>query len=217
MNKLIILFVFILTSCGIEYDGETKLVVKGKVVDENNIPIANKEVNLFVSNESYKTSIGYSTDCIGITKTNNEGVYTMVFPKPKNFGEIYVDINKNDNLYNNKQFRNIQNHNFNAYQLHLPTSILYQKNTLALLNIFLNQTNISHQLKNIELIGLVPNEIEFLNPPTHFASYMERFVKKNQNLILRYTVFNHSTNQTTILDQNIIIDNSNIINFTLNY
>ena len=54
MKKFFILFVIILSSCAIEYDGETKIVVKGKVVDYNNNPIINKEINLFVSrNEIY--------------------------------------------------------------------------------------------------------------------------------------------------------------------
>ena len=46
MKKILVLLVFIFTSCQIEYDGETKIVVKGKIVDGNNNPIINKEVNL---------------------------------------------------------------------------------------------------------------------------------------------------------------------------
>ena len=51
MRKLaILLFAFLLLSCqGITYDGETKLVIKGKIVDENNQPIADNEVLLIVS------------------------------------------------------------------------------------------------------------------------------------------------------------------------
>jgi hypothetical protein len=34
---------------------------------------------------------------------------------------------------------------------------------------------------------------------------------------LRYTVFNYITNTTIIQDENIVINNSNQINYTLNY
>ena len=43
MKKIVILLVFILSSCGIEYAGGTKIVIKGKVVDSDNNPIENKE------------------------------------------------------------------------------------------------------------------------------------------------------------------------------
>ena len=39
----------------------------------------------------------------------------------------------------------------------------------------------------------------------------------NQTIILRYTVFNYITNSTIIQDENIVINNSNQINYTLNY
>ena len=42
-------------------------------------------------------------------------------------------------------------------------------------------------------------------------------MKKNQTIVLRYTVFNYNTNATTIQDENIIIDGSNEITYTLNF
>ena len=53
MKKIVILLVFILSSCGIEYAGGTKIVIKGKVVDSDNKPIEKKEINLFVSRKSF--------------------------------------------------------------------------------------------------------------------------------------------------------------------
>ena len=224
MKKFIILFTLILSSCGIEYDGETKIVVKGKVVDDNNNPIINKEVNLYVSkNEIYFPFFFYAPseeNNIGKTTTNNNGEYTMVIPKPReNYSEIIVETNSAVNNLNQKQYRNIQIGNFINYELNLPTSILYNKNDLATLNIIPNQINQNNELKNIELIGLVPNEVEYFNLPEDYYFYdeLERLVKKNQTIILRYTVMNHNTNTTSVIDENIVIDNSNQIDFTLNY
>ena len=224
MKKFFILFVIILSSCEIEYDGETKIVVKGKVVDYNNNPIINKEINLFVSrNEIYFPLMFFAPseeNNIGKTTTNNNGEYTMVIPKPtSNYTEIVLETNTGNNNLNQKQFRNIQYENFINYELNLPTTILYNKNDLTTLNIIPNQINQYNELKNIELIGFVPNEIEYFNLPEEYSfhSELQRFVKKNQTLILRYTIINHNTNTTSVTDENIIIDNSNQIDFTLNY
>ena len=46
---------------------------------------------------------------------------------------------------------------------------------------------------------------------------LDKMVKKNQTIIVRYTKINYATNATTITDENVIIDNSNLVNYTLNY
>ena len=102
----------IFSSCGIEYDGETKIVIKGKVVDSDNNPIINKEVNLFVIRESSGFPfIFYSPseeNNIGKATTNSKGEYIMVIPQPKNnFTEIIVETNSSNNSLNPKQYRNI--------------------------------------------------------------------------------------------------------------
>lgn len=224
MKKIFIVFILILFSCEIEYDGGTKIVVKGKIVDNNNNPIVNKEVNLYISrDDAYIPFLYYSpseTNYIGKTITNSNGEYTIVIPKPtKNFTEIIVETNSNSNNLNRKQFRNIQNSNFINFELILPNSILFNKSDLANLSIEPNNVNPENELKKIELIGVLPNEIEYLNSlenEEYFFNF-NRLVKKNQTIVLRYTVFNYSTNSTTIQDENIIIDGSNEINYTLNF
>jgi hypothetical protein len=224
MKKIIILLVLILSSCGIEYDGGTKIVIKGKVVDSDNNPIENKEINLFVSRESYGFPFLFvvpsEENNIGKAITNSMGEYTIVIPKPSNnFSEIIVETNSNSNNLNRKQFRNIQNSNFINFELVLPTSVLYKNSDLATLNVNPNNVNPSNELRKIEFIGVLPNEFVYFNPIENELDFIDfnRLVKKNQTIILRYTVFNYITNSTIIQDENIVINNSNQINYTLNY
>ena len=224
MKKIIILLVLILSSCGIEYAGGTKIVIKGKVVDSDNNPIENKEINLFVSRESYGFPFLFyvpsEENNIGKAITNSMGEYTIVIPKPSNnFSEIIVETNSNSNNLNRKQFRNIQNSNFINFELVLPTSVLYKNSDLATLNINPNNVNPSNELRKIEFIGVLPNEFVYFNPIENELDFIDfnRLVKKNQTIILRYTVFNYITNSTIIQDENIVINNSNQINYTLNY
>lgn len=224
MKKINILLVLLATSCSIEYDGGTKIVVKGKIINSNNIPIENQEVNLFVSrNDAFIPFLFYvpsETNYIGKATTNSNGDFTLVIPKPtNNFSEIIVETNSNFNNLNRKQFRNIQNSNFINFELNLPTSVLFNKSDLAILSIIPNNTNPANELKKIELIGVLPNEVEYINPIENETFYFDfnRLVKKNQTIVLRYTVFNYNTNATTIQDENINIDGSNEINYTLNF
>jgi hypothetical protein len=224
MKKIVILLVFVLSSCGIEYAGGTKIVIKGKVVDSDNNPIENKEINLFVTRESYGFPFLFyvpsEENNIGKAITNSMGEYTIVIPKPSNnFSEIIVETNSNSNNLNRKQFRNIQNSNFINFELVLPTSVLYKNSDLATLNINPNNVNPSNELRKIEFIGVLPNEFVYFNPIENELDFIDfnRLVKKNQTIILRYTVFNYITNSTIIQDENIVINNSNQINYTLNY
>lgn len=224
MKKTVILLVLILSSCGIEYAGGTKIVIKGKVVDSDNNPIENKEINLFVSRESYGFPFLFyvpsEENNIGKAITNSMGEYTIVIPKPSNnFTEIIVETNSDSNNLNRKQFRNIQNSNFINFELVLPTSVLYKNTDLATLNVNPNNVNPSNELRKIEFIGILPNEFVYFNPIENEQDYIDfnRLVKKNQTIILRYTVFNYITNTSIIQDENIVINNSNQINYTLNY
>jgi hypothetical protein len=224
MKKIVILLVFILSSCGIEYAGGTKIVIKGKVVDSDNNPIENKEINLFVTRESYGFPFLFyvpsEENNIGKAITNSMGEYTIVIPKPNNnFSEIIVETNSDSNNLNRKQFRNIQNSNFINFELVLPTSVLYKNSDLATLNVNPNNVNPSNELRKVEFIGVLPNELVYFNPIENQLDFIDfnRLVKKNQTIILRYTVFNYTTNTTMIQDENIVINNSNQINYTLNY
>ena len=224
MKKLfLLLLVPLLFGCDIQYDGNTKLVVKGSVVDENNNPITNKVVNLYVSRTAFTFPfilyIPSETNYIGKATTDSNGNYVMVIPQPSNFSEIIVETNDESNQLNGKQFRNINLSNFTNFQFTAPTSKLYLKSNLANLTVNLNNINSSTELLKLEYIGNIPNEIELINPLVEdYPNFIQNInVAKNQTVILQYKTINHLTNVTATNQVNITIDNSNTVNYTLNY
>lgn len=222
-KKVLLLLIPLFFGCEIQYDGNTKLVVKGSVVDVNNNPVTNKDINLYVSRESGAIPFLFyfpgESNFIGKTTTDSNGNYVMVIPQPQNFTEIIIETNDTNNQLNGKQFRNINLSNFTDYQIALPTTKLYLKSSLSNLTVNLNQTNSSIELQKLEYIGNIPNEIEFINPlENNSLDIIQNLnVEKNQTIVLKYTVFDHLNQTTSTLQQNIIIDNSDTLNYTLNY
>jgi len=222
-KKVLLLLIPLFFGCEIQYDGNTKLVVKGSVVDVNNNPVTNKDINLYVSRESGAIPFLFyfpeESNYIGKTTTDSNGNYVMVIPQPQNFTEIIIETNDTNNQLNGKQFRNINLSNFTDYQIALPTTKLYLKSSLSNLTVNLNQTNSSIELQKLEYIGNIPNEIEFINPlENNSLDIIQNLnVEKNQTIVLKYTVFDHLNQTTSTLQQNIIIDNSDTLNYTLNY
>lgn len=225
MKKILFIFLILTTiSCEIEYDGETKLVVKGNVINENNEIISNKEIKLFVSrNSNYIPFIFYypsETNYIGKAFTDNFGNFTMVIPKPKNnFDEIIVEINDDSNTLNSNRVVNIQTDNFNNYELNLGAFKLYNKNNLCHLQIIPNQVNPENELLEISFVGEIANELFFYNFPENYSIYyeMEKNVRKNQTIQLNYKFKNYLSNTIITQQVPILIDNSNLLTYTLNY
>jgi hypothetical protein len=226
MKKLlfVLLSIFIL-SCEIEYDGETKLVVKGKVLLENNLPLENQEIKLYVNRESFSIPfifyIPSETNFIGKATTNSMGEYTMVIPKPiANYNEIILELNSN-NSYNNRQIRNIDTNDFSNFELTIEPTKLYQLTNLASLSVNLNQVNSNYQFIKINYVGEYTSEISFFKPidNENYAFYNDLYqlVQKNQELIIQWEVKDITTNTILNFEEVLIIDESDFIEYTLNY
>jgi len=225
MKKILFIFLILTTiSCEIEYDGETKLVVKGNIKNENIEAIYNKEVKLFVTrNSSYLPFIFYypsETNFIGKAITDDFGNFIMVVPKPKNnFDEIIVEINDDFNTLNSKRVVNIQTDNFNNYELNLGEFKLFNKTNLCHLQIIPNQVNLENELLELNYEGEIANELSFYNLPEGYSYYYEteKNVRKNQTIQLNYKFRNYISNSIISQQVSITIDGSNQLSYTLNY
>ncbi len=225
MKKIVILLVFILSSCTseIQYLGTEKVVIKGKLITENNNPIPNHKISVNIINYggSGWLESDYENNLIAFGNTDSNGNYTFVFPKPYNFDDIEISTNEEDIIYNSQKISQFNLDNFTNFQFDAPTMKIFDKQNLTKLKITLNQQISSTALKKIEYIGQVAEENIRINitPETEYYQniQLDKMVKKNQTIILRYTKINYTTNTTTITEENVIIDNSNLVNYTLNY
>ena len=225
MKKIVILLVFILSSCTseIQYLGTEKVVIKGKLITENNNPIPNHKISVNIINYggSGWLESDYENNLIAFGNTDSNGNYTFVFPKPYNFDDIEISTNEEDIIYNSQKISQFNMDNFTNFQFDAPTMKIFDKQNLTKLKITLNQQSSGTALKKIEYIGQVAEENIRINitPETEYYQniQLDKMVKKNQTIILRYTKINYTTNTTTITEENVIIDNSNLVNYTLNY
>ena len=122
---------------------------------------------MYVSrDDAYIPFLYYSpseTNYIGKTLTNRNGEYTIVIPRPtNNFSEIIVETNSNSNNLNRKQLEIFKTQILQILNLFYLIPYYSTKSDLAILSIEPNNVNPENELKKIELIGILPNEIEFI-------------------------------------------------------
>ncbi len=228
MKKIFIILFLTLISCEneIKYNGSNKLVIKGSIVNENNLPLADHPITVNVIKHGSPGAIIFpgtpsQDNLIAFANTDSNGNYLVVFPEPYNYDEIIITTNHDYNIYNPFQIQSLNVSNFSNYQFNAPITKLYNKSNLCKLNIELNQQSTNVELQKIEYIGEIIDEYLFINTTPEIDYYnnfpLHQLVKKNQNIILRYTLFDYTTNTSSEIDVNISIDNSNQINYTLIY
>ena len=107
MKKILIILVLIVSSCTseIQYLGTEKVVIKGKLITENNVPIPNHKisVNIIKDAGSGWFASDYENNLIAFGNTDSNGNYTFVFPKPSNFDDIEITTNEEDMTYNSQK------------------------------------------------------------------------------------------------------------------
>ncbi|MHC0440442.1 hypothetical protein [Flavobacterium sp. 3-210] len=220
MRKILFLF-FILFTCysfEIQYDGGTRLVVQGQLVDRNSNPIPNKriEINNF-SDGTYTPS-----DLISYTKTDSEGKFLMAFPAPK--GEeiaIITELNgynfADDYSTMGYQYKSISTlkKNFINYKLDLNQITLYKNDEITQLEIQLNKTSTNKIVTALDVQGVLSKDFIDLNYKNE-NHYLETnfYVVKNQNVHLSYTIADYSDPTkmvTTNHETNIPINSEKVI------
>lgn len=208
MKKIIIVFcvLFCLTSCEIQYDGETKIVLTGKIIDENGNSLPNKDIEVIINGGS---TLFTNSDLISFGKSNQDGNFTLIFPAPKNENEISISINNRFNQINEFQEKVFEanKNNFKNYKLNLNEITLFKNESITNLKINLNKTSTNKQIEKIIVEGKMPNSWINLNPLPNNSGYFETFynVIKNQNITLKYTIIDYSNSPSTSKDETVVI------------
>jgi hypothetical protein len=229
MKKILfILAVFALNSCGLEYDGETKLTIQGQLIDANNNPLSNIFVETNVSGNT-------ESDVISYTKTDANGNFRMTFSKPVN--PEYFSLHINDYSYNYlntnsqvinilqyKTYRELSDKDFINYKFDIGKQTLYNKSEITSLKITFVNTSYNYYFENqtFEIVGLRPLEDIYLqnNYQNMLGYYGDNYnsiqVVKNQTIIFKFNVRNITTNQVETLSETILINSDDEINHTIN-
>lgn len=210
-NFYLLLFALIFIGCEIEYDGENRLVIEGKVIDKNGNPIR----GISVETEVYGAEIDVKSDIISFTETNSDGNFVMLFPKPKGGTRFRVKLVDDNEEFHYKTYIGIKKENFYNLGYNLGEIQLFESSDLVSLEINF-QSNTNKKVTDLKLIGGVAGEY-YVNPPNEwYYSYNSVQVVKNQMITVEYKVRNYDNNHITIHTENITIGEENLT-YTLNY
>ncbi|MBX9808187.1 MAG: Ig-like domain-containing protein [Flavobacteriaceae bacterium] len=217
---LLICILFLVTSCEIEYDGETKIAVTGKIIDENGNPLSEKDIEVTVDGGG--SLLSPSSDLISYGKSDQNGNFTLIFPAPKNGNQIFISINDIINQFSEFQ-RKIyiaKEKKIENYKLDLNKITLYKNESITTLRLVLNNTTPNKQIKDIKIEGKRADfQIDLSDIPNN-SNYLETFygIIKNQNIILRYTVVDYSNSPIISTEQTVSVPiNDGPATYTITY
>ncbi|MFD1605747.1 hypothetical protein ACFSJW_04025 [Flavobacterium artemisiae] len=226
---LLLLTLFTIYSCDIQYDGETRIVVQGQVVDKDNNPIADKRIEI----NTHSSSDYVGSDLISFTNTDSEGKFTLIFPSPKS-DEIdivttingsyeidYQNIQTPTSGYQSKSIRATKR-NFANYKLDFNKIVLYKSEEITELEVALNQTSNNKQITDIHIEGnSAENFIDLKKEDENKNQYLKTLfdVAKNQNLKLSYSIRDFSNPANVVISQHeaIVTINSEKVIHTITY
>jgi len=206
----LLLICSLLTSCGIEYDGTTKIIFEGTVTNENGTPLPNIPVAIKVTDGDYSDMSGRAT-------TDAEGHYHVVTPGAEEEVRYLLQINYTGydqvpaNAYTTTTYYNIIPQLINDYLINFNDTAIYTGNTPVTFSVSLNNASGSNlDVIKVNVLGLVKDEgidYNFATPPLgstsiNFYGY-DYFpgsyaVAQNQQLIVKYMLSDGSVHQETV-------------------
>ncbi|RZJ74545.1 MAG: hypothetical protein EOO45_08275 [Flavobacterium sp.] len=206
---LILLFP-LLTGCenDLTYDGRTKIIYEGKLVDQEGNPLANIPVSIYVTKRGYFYSAGSDRDLISYATSDANGHYKMVFPQPENEDNISLLINRPtpkrqpDSTYSTTEIYNLKSENVSDYKLVFETTSLYKVENSVQLAIGYPVGNPA--IVKLNLLGMVKDNIIDYNisyPRDESDYHNLRYsvdVAKNQMLIIEYQLEDGTTGQREV-------------------
>jgi hypothetical protein len=222
---LLICILFLTASCEIEYDGETKLVITGKLIDQDKKSLANKDVEIRVL-----AHYGFSkpiSELISFGKSDNNGNFTLIFPAPRDENDLLILINESINQKVEFQTKRINalKLNFDNYKLDLHKITLFKNESITKLRLVVNNISKNKTVKDFKIEGklatinvdLNSNDLAQDDPHRNFNEIANQTVVKNQTVILKYKVVDNSNNGATTLESVSIPINNDPVIYTITY
>lgn len=219
MKKIALLFVLILTySCGLNYDGETRLVFETRITDHDNNPIAGKYVQIQVfENAVYDGSVD---NVISDGFTDANGNIRLIFPSPPANARMTVHYS-DDPVFQQKHISNISIYDFRNYKLDLSSIQLYRMDEITTFDVSLNHTGNQTDLGPITIDAVHPDynfDFSTQAAPTLENYFYDTKVIKNQNVTVHYTVIDYNTTPSTITNYSDIVPvGNNPVDYTITY
>lgn len=187
MKKYIALSCLALASCGVDYDGETRLISELQVVNSEGDPISESWVSIEVDDDNY------DSETISISKSGTDGKSLLIFPAPDDSqADITINVSQNNDFpdpanYLYTSIRHIRKPDCVDYKLPISQVVLYRPDEVVNLNIEYQPTNNSY-IAAMDLEGKLSGAISYggITGELFGNSYV---VAKNQQVSLHYTVY----------------------------
>jgi hypothetical protein len=97
MKNLSFLLVFLcLISCGLEYDGSTRIEFKGRIVDETGLPLKNISLKAIAELRTDLMYGAHDSDVVSYGQTDENGEFKLFFSSPINETDLMLWINSDD-------------------------------------------------------------------------------------------------------------------------
>jgi hypothetical protein len=147
----------------------------------------------------------------------------LIFPAPKVDYKFSISINNLINQTSEFQAKEIiaKKNNFENYKLDLNKITLYKNESINTLKLILNKTSTNKQLKDIKIEGIQTSNYIDLNPNPEQTNpdYLDTNynVIKNQIIVLKYTIIDHSNSATPTVHSISIPIVSDAVTYTITY
>ena len=208
----LLLLPLILFSCSIEYDGKTRFIVEGKVVDSDGNPMKDIDIEI-TRGESHGDLISYST-------TDEDGYSLLMFPPPTNTRSTLAISIKPDDTFLEKRLINIEKADFTDFVFDFGTVTLFKLEETTTFQVELQKVNEGTRIENVTIDALTTEETvnfdESEEDLDHYETYFR--ILKNQNFVLYYTVTDFSASPATTTDYTVDLSvGTEPLTYTINY
>lgn len=221
MKKSLFLLIAILliSACERPYDGEKRIVIEGKLVDQNANPIVNQEVEIYVG-EQRKLVFGLGRDLISFSKTNADGRFKLAFPSPRNNEMIEIAI---EDSFQNKIYQDLyllaNLDNFKNFRLNVETVTLFRQQDIVGFKIIPNQVTPNAFIAALSITatqstnGFVDLRKPTSNPGNNLL-ITDFQVLKNQTFTINYKVVQLGSEVNKAV---VVTIGNQFLTYTLNY